>query len=74
MNTYDWLVNLPISDAEQACRVIEVSFSQGSRKDFYRNTSLHLFEKGEIVAGCPKGRVTRADVYVEFNIPAIQTG
>jgi cell fate regulator YaaT (PSP1 superfamily) len=29
---------------------MEISFNQGSRKDFYRNTSLHLFEKGEIVA------------------------
>jgi cell fate regulator YaaT (PSP1 superfamily) len=29
---------------------MEISFNQGSRKDFYRNTSLNLFEKGEIVA------------------------
>jgi cell fate regulator YaaT (PSP1 superfamily) len=50
MNTYDWLVNLPISDAEQACRVIEVSFSQGSRKDFYRNNALQQFEKGELIS------------------------
>lgn len=50
MNTYDWLVNLPISDAETACRVVEISFNQGSRKDFYRNSALQLFEKGELVA------------------------
>src|SRR5436305_721288 len=50
MNTYDWLVNLPISDTAQACRVIEVSFSQSSRKDFYRNNSLHPYEKGEMIA------------------------
>jgi cell fate regulator YaaT (PSP1 superfamily) len=50
MNTYDWLVNLPINDAELACRVIEVSFNQGSRKDFYRNNSLQSYEKGEIIA------------------------
>ena len=50
MNTYDWLVNLPISDAEEACRVIEVSFNQGSRKDFYRNASLQQYEKGELIA------------------------
>jgi cell fate regulator YaaT (PSP1 superfamily) len=49
MNTYDWLVNLPISDAETACRVVEISFNQGSRKDFYRNSALQLFEKGELV-------------------------
>src|SRR5215203_493653 len=50
MNTYDWLVNLPISDAETACRVVEISFNQGSRKDFYRNSSLQIFEKGDLVA------------------------
>src|SRR6478672_2347242 len=50
MNTYDWLMNLPISDAETACRVVEISFSQGSRKDFYRNSALQFFEKGELVA------------------------
>lgn len=50
MNTYDWLVNLPISDADLACRVVEVSFNQGSRKDFYRNNTLQQFEKGELIA------------------------
>jgi len=50
MNTYDWLVNLPIHDVDDSCRVIEVSFNQGSRKDFYRNQSLQLFEKGELIS------------------------
>ncbi|HVF96570.1 MAG TPA: regulatory iron-sulfur-containing complex subunit RicT, partial [Flavisolibacter sp.] len=50
MNTHDWLRNLPLSDSEQACRVVEISFNQGSRKDYYRNSTLHHFEKGEIVA------------------------
>jgi cell fate regulator YaaT (PSP1 superfamily) len=50
MNAYDWLVNLPISDAETACRVIEVSFNNGSRKDYYRNNNLQHFEKGEMIA------------------------
>ena len=45
MNAHDWLVNLPISDAETACRVVEVSFNNGSRKEFYRNNTLQLFEK-----------------------------
>ena len=50
MNAYDWLVNLPISDAETACRVMEVSFNQGSRKEFFRNSTLHYFDKGDIVS------------------------
>ena len=50
MNTHDWLRNLPISDMEEVCRVVEISFNQGSRKDFYRNTTLNFFEKGELLA------------------------
>src|SRR4051812_31108797 len=50
MNAYDWLVNLPISDAATACRVIEVSFNNGSRKDYYRNSTLQYFEKGDWIA------------------------
>ena len=50
MNTHDWLRNLPISDMEEACRIVEISFNQGSRKDYYRNSTLHHFEKGEMVA------------------------
>ena len=49
MNTYDWLRNLPISDSD-ACRVVEVSFNQGSRKEYYRNTTLHHLEKGDLIA------------------------
>ncbi|MFT3826713.1 MAG: regulatory iron-sulfur-containing complex subunit RicT [Chitinophagaceae bacterium] len=49
MNVYDWLSNLPLTDAGDMCRVVEVSFNNGSRKDFFRNTTVHLFEKGELV-------------------------
>jgi cell fate regulator YaaT (PSP1 superfamily) len=50
MNTHDWLRNLPMSDVASACKVMEVSFSQGTRKDFYRNPNLHPFEKGDLIA------------------------
>ena len=50
MNTHDWLRNLPMSDVASACKVMEVSFSQGTRKDFYRNPNLQLFEKGDLIA------------------------
>jgi len=29
---------------------VEISFNQGSRKDFYRNSALQIFEKGDLVA------------------------
>ena len=50
MNVHDWLWNLPISDVDSACKIVEVSFNQGSRKDYYRNASLQYFEKGEYVS------------------------
>jgi cell fate regulator YaaT (PSP1 superfamily) len=50
MNVYDWLVNLPLGDAESSCRIVEVTFNQGSRKEFYRNTTLQYFEKGELIS------------------------
>ncbi len=50
MNVHDWLANLPFSDPESGCRIIEVSFNNGSRKDFYRNTTVHHYEKGDMIA------------------------
>ncbi len=49
LNVHDWLRNLPFSDPESSCKVVEVSFKQGSRKDFFRNTSFEYFEKGQYV-------------------------
>ncbi|MFM7510270.1 MAG: stage 0 sporulation family protein [Bacteroidota bacterium] len=50
MNAHDWLRNLPLVDTDSQCRVTEVSFSQGTRKDFFRNPSLQQFEKGDLIA------------------------
>lgn len=49
-NVHDWLANLPFHDPESSCKVIEISFNQGSRKEFYRNTSLQTYIKGDLVA------------------------
>jgi cell fate regulator YaaT (PSP1 superfamily) len=50
MNTHDWLHNMPMPDEQSSCKVIEVSFSQGTRKDFFRNPILQQFEKGDLIA------------------------
>ncbi len=50
MNTHDWLRNLPMSDFASACKVIEVTFNQGTRKDFFRNPALHNYEKGDLIS------------------------
>lgn len=49
LNVHDWLANLPFSDPEGSCRVVEVSFNNGSRKDFFRNSTLQIFSKGDMV-------------------------
>jgi cell fate regulator YaaT (PSP1 superfamily) len=50
LNVHDWLSVLPFADVENNCPVVEVSFNQGSRKDFYRNNTDSFFSKGDIVA------------------------
>lgn len=50
MNVHDWLANLPFNDPAGTCKAVEVSFNNGSRKDFFRNSTVHLFEKGDLVA------------------------
>lgn len=50
MNAFDWLMNLPVSDQDSTCKVVEVSFNQGSRKDFFRNATIQNFEKGDLIA------------------------
>ncbi|HEX7847051.1 MAG TPA: hypothetical protein VF476_14720 [Chitinophagaceae bacterium] len=50
MNTHDWLRNMPIADIESSCKVVEISFNKGTRKDFFRNPTLQPFEKGDLVS------------------------
>ncbi|HET6767820.1 MAG TPA: regulatory iron-sulfur-containing complex subunit RicT [Chitinophagaceae bacterium] len=53
MNVHDWLMNMPIAFAADECKVIEVSFNHGSRKEFYRNATLQQLEKGDLI--CVEG-------------------
>ncbi len=50
MNVHDWLANLPFADPESGCRIVEVSFNNGSRKDYFKNTTLHYYHKGDMIA------------------------
>jgi cell fate regulator YaaT (PSP1 superfamily) len=49
MNVHDWLANLPISDPSAECKIVEITFNNGSRKDFFRNNSLQTYFKGDLV-------------------------
>jgi hypothetical protein len=50
MNVHDWLANLPFSDPESNCKIVEVSFNNGSRKDYFKNTTVHFYQKGDMIA------------------------
>jgi cell fate regulator YaaT (PSP1 superfamily) len=50
MNVHDWLANLPFSDPESNCKIVEVSFNNGSRKDFFKNAGTNHYEKGDMIA------------------------
>ncbi|RAI97481.1 cell fate regulator YaaT (PSP1 superfamily) [Chitinophaga skermanii] len=50
LNVFDWLANIPLGDSLAPFDIIEVSFNNGSRKDFFRNATKQFFEKGEMVA------------------------
>ena len=73
LNVHDWLANLPFSDPESGCRIVEVSFNQGSRKDYYRNATTQLFEKGDMVSvegvsGFDVGQVTLTGEVVRLQL------
>lgn len=73
LNVHDWLVNLPFSDPSASCKVIEVSFNNGSRKDFFRNTTLQQFTKGDMIAvegvsGFDVGMVTMSGELVRLQL------
>ena len=50
MNVFDWLANIPLSDQAVPFDIVEISFNNGSRKDFYRNITHQFFQKGDWVA------------------------
>lgn len=46
LNVYDWLNALPLHDGAKPYAIIEVSFNKGSRKEFFRNNTNYILEKG----------------------------
>lgn len=49
MNVFDWLSDLPLHDSAKPYPIIEVTFNSGSRKDFFRNNTNNILEKGEMI-------------------------
>jgi cell fate regulator YaaT (PSP1 superfamily) len=66
-------MNLPLGSSESDCRITEVSFNNGSRKDFYRNNTTNIFEKGDLVSvegvgGFDVGEVTMTGEIVRLQM------
>lgn len=49
-NVFDWLGNIPLADGARPYPIVEVSFNKGSRKEYYRNNTYTIFEKGQMIA------------------------
>jgi len=73
LNVYDWLNALPLHDSAKPYPVIEVSFSKGSRKEFFRNNTHSILEKGdwitvEGVSGYDVGQVSLTGELVKLQM------
>lgn len=73
LNVFDWLANIPLSDSLAPFDIIEVSFNNGSRKDFYRNVTKQFLDKGEMVtvegvSGFDVGQVTLTGELVKLQM------
>jgi cell fate regulator YaaT (PSP1 superfamily) len=73
LNVYDWLNALPLHDSAKPYPVMEVSFNRGSRKEFFRNSTHHVLEKGhwiavEGVAGFDVGQVSLTGELVKLQL------
>lgn len=50
MNVFNWLADIPLSDLGKPFPIVEISFNNGSRKDFFRNDHILHLDKGTLVA------------------------
>ncbi|MFI5135054.1 MAG: stage 0 sporulation family protein [Chitinophagales bacterium] len=49
MNVFDWLADIAVVDEADATRFVEVSFKNGSRKDFFRNMHKLIIDTHDVV-------------------------
>jgi len=49
MDVFNWLADIPEANPADTCRIVEISFNNGSRKDFFINTTPHFYIKGDMV-------------------------
>lgn len=72
MNTFDWLSALDVHDPT-AFKMVEVSFKNGARKDFYKKTDYSNAETGDLVVvetngGLDMGRISLSGELVRLQM------
>lgn len=73
MNTYDWLNDMPIAFGNEQNELFEVSFNNGTRKDFYKNSKKLGVNTGDLVKvetgmGTDIGRITLSGELVKLQM------
>lgn len=73
MNTYDWLADMPIAFGMEQNEVFEISFNNGTRKDFYKNSKKLAVNTGDLVMvetgmGTDIGRITLSGELVKLQM------
>ena len=73
LNVFDWLSTLPLHDAAKPYPIVEFTFSKGSRKEFFKNNTHHVLEKGqwyalEGVGGYDVGQVSLTGELVKLQL------
>ncbi|MCD6010593.1 MAG: hypothetical protein K0Q79_455 [Flavipsychrobacter sp.] len=73
LNVFDWLSTLPLHDAAKPYPIVEFSFNKGSRKEFFKNNTHHVLEKGmwfalEGVGGYDVGQVSLTGELVKLQL------
>jgi len=72
MNTFDWLNDMEINDPMQF-KMVEVSFKQGARKDFFKNPISNRTNTGDVVvvdagSGYDVGRISLSGELVRLQL------
>jgi cell fate regulator YaaT (PSP1 superfamily) len=73
LNTFDWLVEMPIAYGVEQVYVHELSFQNGSRKDFFKNDRHLSVETGDLVVvetpmGIDIGQITLSGELVKLQM------
>ena len=76
MNTYDWLMNMPIAGIDSRYPIVEVSFKNGQRKGYYYNISQE-FITGDCVCvessvGVEIGEITLSGELVRLQMKKLE--